>query len=495
MEQPNKTSLWKALDDHAQSIRLRIPQQFDSKTAANRQQFNVSACNIHLDYSNQHVTPHTLELLFSLADSCHLQDKIVALFRGDKINASENRPALHTALRAESDVPILVNRQNIIPEVTAARKKMQDIVEKIRNKQWLGFSGKPIRDIVNMGIGGSDLGPRFCLKALSDFTTKDLRYHFISDVDPNSFNNTVEHLNPETTLFIISSKSFTTKETLYNARKARRWIGTQQHQANHFIAVTAHSEKAHEFGINTVLPIWDWVGGRYSFCSSINLIAAIAIGFEQFSQVLAGARSMDKHFLESDMTTNLPILLALLGIWNNNFLHIHNVLMLAYSQHLEHLVPYIQQLDMESNGKSIDNQGKTVGYATGPLIWGGLGNQAQHSYYQLLCQGTHKITADFISLSAFDGQIINDMCETYIKVLTEGVNAQENPNLYIPGNIPLNHLRLTNYSAFTVGALVALYEHKIFTQSVIWNINPFDQPGVESSKRHYKEHSLEQMAD
>ena len=263
------------------------------------------------------------------------------------------------------------------------------------------------------------------------------------------------------------------------------WIGKQQHHAKHFIAVTAHPKKASQFGIQTVLPIWDWIGGRYSFCSAINLITAIAIGFEHFNQLLAGANSMDQHFKESDFSTNLPVLLALLGIWNNNFLHIHNLLILTYSERLEQFVPYIQQLDMESNGKSIDNTGKTVNHATGPIIWGGLGNQAQHSYYQLLCQGTHKVTADFISLSAFDGQIINKMCDAKINVLTAGVNDQENQNGYIPGNTPLNRIRINNYSPFSIGALVALYEHKIFVQSVIWNINPFDQPGVESAKHSY----------
>ncbi len=483
MDQTTKTHLWKALEAHAQSLRLHIPQNYAQQPDRTRQHFNAFSSNIHLDYSNQHITPETLQLLLALAESCQLRDKIHALIRGDNVNFSENKPALHTALRAPSDLPIMVKQQNVMSDIIATREKMLCIAEQIRGKFWLGFSGKPITDIVNIGIGGSDLGPRFCINALSDFTTKELNYHFISDADPNSFKHTIDKLQPETTLFIVSSKSFTTQETLYNAQKAMEWIGFAERHKNHFIAVTAQIEKAHQFGISNVLPIWDWIGGRYSFCSSINLIAAIAIGPEHFIQLLAGANSMDKHFAESDLATNLPVLLALLGIWNNNFLHINNLLVLTYARQLEYFVPYLQQLDMESNGKSIDNQGKTVNHSTGPLVWGGSGSQAQHSYYQLLCQGTHKVTADFISINAFDGHIINDLCEAKIKLLTTGVHQAENPNGFIPGNIPLNHIRINNFSPFTVGALVALYEHKVFTQSVIWDINAFNQPGVESAKR------------
>ena len=477
-----KTVLWKRLEEHGKTLCLYTPQTSPRNPTINQFIFNASSCNINLDYSNQHITTHTLKLLFSLANKCGLQNKINGLMSGDNVNISENRPALHTALRAIGDTPIIVNHQNVMVEIIAARKKMQLITEQIRAKLWLGFSGKPITNIVNIGIGGSDLGPRFALKALADFTTKDLGFHFISDADPSSFKHTISKLKPETTLFIISSKSFSTQETLYNATQAMEWIGNQHYHEKHFIAVTAHIKKAHQFGIKIVLPLWDWIGGRYSFCSAINLITAIAIGFEQFSQILAGANSMDQHFQQCDFSSNLPVLLALLGIWNNNFLHIHNLLMLTYTQHLDKFVPYVQQLDMESNGKSIDNQGKTVNHATGPLVWGGSGNQAQHSYYQLLCQGTHKVAGDIISLNEHSGYMINNMCDETIKVLTAGVNNQTNPNGYIPGNTPLNHIRINNCSPFTIGALVSLYEHKIFTQSVIWDINPFDQPGVESAK-------------
>jgi len=367
-------------------------------------------------------------------------------------------------------------------DIIATRHAMQRIVEQIRTKQWSGFSGKPLTDIVNIGIGGSDLGPRFCLTALTEHTSPDFNYHFISDADPASFHQVVSKLNPETTLFIVASKSFTTPETLFNARKAMAWIG-HQHSDRHFIAVTANIALANQFGIKHVLPVWSWIGGRYSFCSAINLITAIAIGFEQFNQLLAGSNSMDEHFLTSEFSNNLPVLMALIGIWNNNFLNIHNLLLLTYARQLEQFVPHIQQLDMESNGKSIDNHGKSVNHATGPIIWGGLGNQAQHSYYQLLCQGTHKVTLDFITLNAFKNEIINDISEAKMKVLSNGINDLENPSGFIPGNVPLNHLRLNDASPFTIGALIALYEHKVYAQSVIWNINPFDQPGVESTKR------------
>lgn len=484
MEPLTKASIWKSLEEHGQSLCLHAPHNIMQNSSVNRQQLNASFCNIQLDYSNQHITTATLELLLTLAEKCNVRAKIHGLMSGEHVNISEKKPALHTALRTTSDTPIIVNAQNVMPDIIAARQKMQVIVEQIRAKRWLGFSGKPITDIVNIGIGGSDLGPRFSLSALEDFTDKDMGYHFIYDADPNSFKCIVSKLKPETTLFIISSKSFTTQETLYNAKKAMDWIGKQRHYEKHFIAVTAHTQKANQFGINTVLPLWDWIGGRYSFCSAINLITAIAIGFEQFSQLLAGASSMDQHFKESEFSTNLPVLLALLGVWNNNFLHINNLLMLTYTQRLEKFVPYIQQLDMESNGKSIDNKSRTVNHATGPIVWGGLGNQAQHSYYQLLCQGTHKVTADFISLNENAGQLINHMCDAKISVLTHGINSEDDQNGYIPGNIPLNHIRLSDYSPFTIGALVALYEHKIFTQSIIWDINPFDQPGVESAKRN-----------
>lgn len=482
MKQLTERNSWIDLEKHVHSLRLATISDLTSSASRN-QLLNVSAKNIHIDFSCQRVNETTLELLLALANECELKQKIDDLMRGDKVNLSESRPALHTALRTLDDKPIIVNDHDIIPDILATREKMRVISNKIRIGEWLGFSGKPITDIVNIGMGGSDLGPRFCIKALSSYSADYLGYHFVSDVDPNAFKYAVSKLNPETTLFIISSKTFTTKETLYNAKKALAWLGNPRHIDKHFIAVTANVKKAQEFGFNNVLPIWDWVGGRYSLCSAINLITTIAIGFERFSEILAGAYSMDKHYHDTHFESNLPVLLALLGIWNNNFLHIHNLLILIYAQQLEYFVPYIQQLDMESNGKSIDNKGRAVNHATGPIVWGGLGNQAQHSYYQLLCQGTHKVALDFVTIKPFEEELVNEMSEAKRRVLANGINETTNPGGYIPGNRPLNHIKLTDCSPFTLGQLIALYEHKIYTQSVIWDINAFDQPGVESAKR------------
>ena len=473
-----KNDAWEQLDTHAQAFSDDKKSELQKET--NRR---ASACHITLDYAHQCITNQTLELLNKLAHACNLKEKIQALMRGDTVNFSEKRPALHTALRAQSTDSIWVNGIDIMQNVAGARNQMQHLVQQIREKKWLGFTGMPITHIVNIGIGGSDLGPRFCLKAFAELTSPELQYHFISDVDPTSFKQAVDNLPKETTLFIIASKSFTTQETLHNAHKALNWLGRKEYLKTNCIAVTANIAKAHEFGITTVLPIWDWIGGRYSLCSAINLITAIAIGYDAFDEMLIGARSMDEHFHTADFANNLPVLLGLLGIWNNNFLNRHNLLILTYAQQLEQLVPYIQQLDMESNGKSVDNQGKRVPYATGPVIWGGLGNQAQHSYYQLLCQGTHQVVADFITLDIHTGQLINEMCTSKIAVLTTGVTNQDNPSSSIHGNLPLNHLRLQDASPFTIGTLIALYEHKIYTQSVIWDINPFDQPGIDSAKR------------
>lgn len=473
MEQLTKMNSWKKLEKYAKTY---INQSSETKN------YCVSSDNITLDYSEQHINGQILDSLLELAHECALLEHINAMMAGKPVNNTENRPALHTALRAPENKVIVVNEHNIIPEIVHVRNTMKLISTKIRNGEWLGYSGKPITDVVNIGIGGSMLGPFFCINALTDLVTDRLGFHFISDIDPNAFSRATAKLNPETTLFIVSSKSFTTPETLSHYQKALSWLNQEQHHNQHFIVVTANVEKAQEMGFKTILPIWEWVGGRYSFCSAINLISCIAIGFEHFSEILAGAYQMDMHFCTEPFAKNLPVLMALLGIWNINFLNINNLLVMTYSQDLQYFVPYLQQLDMESNGKSINKQGRTVDYATGPIIWGGLGNHAQHSYYQLLCQGTHKIAADLINVQTFDDKVINKMCRAHKEVLTKGGNHGENPHSYIAGEIPINILSLTECSPKTLGSLISLYEHKIFVQGVIWNINSFDQPGVESSK-------------
>jgi len=479
-----ENKIWNALEKHAHDISTCGINDLYQHSPNRDIEFKQSTCGIEFDFSKQRVTHETLGLLFELAEACHLNQKIDALMAGEKVNASENRAALHTALRVPRYTPFMLDGHDIMRDIFDARHKMEVIAEDLRNQTWLGYSNQPIKDVVNIGIGGSDLGPKFCISALSDDSSSVLRFHFISDADPDAFKRVIATLNPETTLFIVSSKSFTTQETLFNMKKAMDWIGDINRFEQHFIAVTADVEKAHAWSIKNSLPIWDWVGGRYSVCSAINLITMIAIGPDQFKEFLAGAHAMDMHFKNTSFQENLPVLAALLGVWNNNFLNIHTLLMLVYSSRLEQLVPYVQQLDMESNGKRIDRDNRTVAYATGPIVWGGLGNRAQHSYYQLLCQGTHRVTADFISLKTFDASMLNIFCRAKQKVLTQGVDVDNKISKQILGETPLNHVLLEACSPFILGALISLYEHKTYVQSVVWNINPFDQPGVESAKQN-----------
>ncbi|CDZ78823.1 Glucose-6-phosphate isomerase [Legionella massiliensis] len=483
MKQLTELSSWMALEKHSESLRSTSFNLLKKDSALRSTKMTFASQGISINFSKQCLDETALDLLIDLAKERNIKEKIFSLMNGDKVNQSENRPALHTALRTFKDKPIWVDSHDIIPDIFTTREQMRVISTKIRDGLWLGQSGRPIKDIVNIGIGGSDFGPRFCVDALDKYVTADLGFHFVSDADPQAFESTVAKLKPETTLFIISSKSFTTRETLFNAQKAIAWINNNQQLDKHFIAITANVSKAKTLGFSNVLPIWDWVGGRYSLCSAINLITCIAIGFEQFTQLLVGANSMDEHFYSKDLHENMPVLMALIGLWNINFLHISSLLLLVYARQLEKLVPYIQQLDMESNGKSIDNSGRSVNYATGPLVWGGAGNQAQHGYYQLLCQGTHKIAADFISNDEYNNDLIGHFCDAKMRVLSNGIDPTDNSNGYIPGGMPISHIRLNSCSPFCLGALIALYEHKVYVQSVLWNINSFDQPGVESAKR------------
>jgi glucose-6-phosphate isomerase len=473
---------WKALHEHAQLFHALTANDLEQLVSDREVRFKRDACGIELDFSKQRVTRETLALLFTLADTCQLKEKIDALMRGDIVNTSENRPALHTALRAPDTASFWLGGRDVMRDIVSTRQKMQVISDQIRNGSWVGYSGKPMIDIVNIGIGGSDLGAKFCVDALGHLVLKTLRFHFISDADPDAFKDTVATLSPETTLFIISSKSFMTEETLYNAQQAKAWVGEADYLKYHFIAITASFEKARAFGMQEILPVWDWVGGRYSSCSAVNLITAIAIGYEEFDKFLVGAHDMDMHFKNASFECNLPVLSALLGIWNNNFLKAHTLLMLTYAHCLKHLVHYIQQLDMESNGKSIDKENQRVEYVTGPIIWGGVGNRVQHSYYQLLCQGTHEIATEFVSVGSFQGQLIDRFCEAKQHVLSKGVGLKGEMQRYIRGGVPVMHLQLQQCSPHDLGALISFYEHKVYTQSVIWNINAFDQPGVERAK-------------
>jgi glucose-6-phosphate isomerase len=483
-----KRHIWSELEAQAHLLSKTTLKTLYKSAPERDIRFKYSACGITLDFSKQKITNEALQLLIDLANSCQLKDKIHALMSGAKVNTSENRAALHTALRVPEYKPFWLDGRDIMLDVFNAREQMEAMAEKIRSQAWLGYTHQAITDVINIGMGGSDLGIKLCLNALYDDESSALRFHFISDADPDTFKRTVLKLNPATTLFIVSSKSFTTQETLFNMKQAMDWIGSRDAFEQHFIAVTAYPKKAHAFGIQQVLPLWEWVGGRYSVCSAVNLMTMIAIGPDKFKAFLAGAHAMDEHFKNTSFDKNLPVLAALLGIWNTNFNNIHTLLMLVYSSRLEPLVPYIQQLDMESNGKHIDRDNQAVPYATGPIVWGGHGNRAQHSYYQWLCQGTHRVAIDFISLKTFDASMLNAFCHAKQRVLTEGigVDLEGNASKQILGETPLNHFQLEQCSPYILGALISLYEHKIYTQGVIWNINSFDQPGVERAKQPYE---------
>ncbi|KTD47294.1 glucose-6-phosphate isomerase [Legionella rubrilucens] len=484
MMQLTKLNAWISLQKQVESIHQTPIPALKNLNPNRHQELIVSNRLITVDLTNQRINQPILKDLLQLAEERKLREHIQQLMQGGRVNQSENKPALHTALRQLHHEPIIVDGRNILKDIHEAREQSRLYAEKIRGGTWLGYSRKPIKDIVNIGIGGSDLGPQFCIDALKPYTASHLGYHFISDVDPLSFDSVVAALEPETTLFIISSKSFTTRETLYNTNKAIAWIGDRSRMDRHFIAVTANIPKTKTLGFSHTLPIWNWVGGRYSLCSAINLITMIAIGYEHFMDILAGAFSMDQHFLQAEWASNMPVLLALAGIWNINFLDINNLLLLTYSQRLAYFPHYIQQLDMESNGKSINQAGERVNYHTGPIVWGGLGNQAQHSYFQLLCQGTHRVAIDTLTIKENEGELINQSCDMKVTVLTQGVKSETSPHAAIPGNVPLTRITLDSCSPFAIGELIALYEHKIYTQSVIWGINPFDQPGVESAKQY-----------
>ncbi len=454
---------WKRLEEHARSLQYTVHHNIPAV---------IESSSIILDYSHQALDATAIDLLGCLAEECQIQDWVTKLMNGSAVN--HQSPALHTALRCFDSNALWVNQVDVQQEIAAVREEMRVISEKIRAGLWLGDSGKPIANVVNLGIGGSMLGPQFCMDALADYSIDTLNFHFISDFDSAACQRVLRQLNPETTLFIVSSKSFATTETLWNAQKILEWGGYGVYSPQHFIAITANVAKANGMGFQHVLPIWPWIGGRFSVCSAINLITCIAIGYEQFFAFLRGSAAMDEHFRNTDIQHNLPIMLALLGIWNNNNLKMHNLLILTYAQSLEGFVPFLQQLEMESNGKSIDKQGREVNYATVPIIWGGSGNQAQHSYFQMLSQGTHRLSVDLISIGSLDDRVI----EQHKEALFWDENIGSSPSRYIP----CNHIQLVDNCPYSIGSLIALYEHKVFVQAILWNLNPFDQPSVERMK-------------
>jgi len=495
---------WKALEEHYQEIRNVHLRTLFAEDPKRGQRLALEAAGIYLDYSKNRLTDETLRLLLQLAETAGLRERIDAMFRGDKINVTENRAVLHVALRAPKDQAIFVDGENVVPEVHAVLDKMTTFANRVRSGQWKGYTGKRIRNIVNIGIGGSDLGPHMAYEALKYYSDRNLTFRFVSNVDSTDFVEAVHDLNPAETLFIISSKTFTTQETLTNARSARAWclktLGDEQAIAKHFVAVSTNAQEVAKFGIDTanMFGFWDWVGGRYSLDSAIGLSLMIAIGPEHFREMLAGFHEMDEHFHTAPFERNLPVLLGLIGIWYNNFFGAETVAILPYDQYLERLSAYLQQLDMESNGKHVDLDGRRVNYQTGPIIWGQPGTNGQHAFYQLIHQGTKLIPCDFIGFCQplnplklhHDLLMANFFAQTEAlafgktaeEVAADGVAAFQVPHRTFEGNHPTNTILATRLTPEMLGKLIALYEHKVFVQGTIWHINSFDQWGVELGK-------------
>ncbi len=485
---------------------LTLEQLFTLDTAR-VQDCNIEAAGLRLDYSKNFIDRATRESLIKLAQEAGLPKAIIALLRGDHVNNTEKRAALHTALR--SPCPVID-----ADAVDTAFQRMQQLVERVHSGSWLGYSNDTITDVVNIGIGGSDLGPAMACHALKPFHTGHVRLHFVSNVDPSCLQDLLAHLNPARTLFIIASKTFTTLETLQNAQAARRWLlaatPDESATARHFVAVSSAVNKPQTFGIHAdnILPMWDWVGGRYSLWSAIGLPIALAVGMDNFKALLAGACDMDEHFRSAPLASNMPVMLGLLGFWYSHFWQASSHVVLPYDHYLRFFPDYLQQLDMESNGKSVNRNGETLPYTSGPIIWGSVGTNGQHSFHQLLHQGTHCIPADFILTltthqTGFEEQhrhlLANGLAQSQALMCGKTRITVENelraqgmseadiaflaPHKVVPGNRPSNLIAMHALTPATLGALIALYEHKVYVQSVLWDINPFDQWGVELGKQ------------
>jgi glucose-6-phosphate isomerase len=503
---------WKALETHHAKIKHVPMRDWFAQDPGRFDRFSVKFGDFLLDYSKNRITDETVTLLFNLARQAGLEGMIAAMFSGEKINATEGRAVLHTALRNRSNRPILVDGQDVMPEVNRVLAKMRDFSDRVRSGQWLGYTGRAITDVVNIGIGGSDLGPQMVVQALQHYVQAGLRFHFVSNVDGTHIAETLKGLSPETTLFLVASKTFTTQETMTNALTAREWfLAAAQDKpavARHFAAMSTNAKAVTEFGIDTanMFEFWDWVGGRYSLWSAIGLSIALAVGMDRFEEMLAGAHSMDEHFRSAPFDKNLPVILGLLGVWYNNFFEADTHAILPYDQYLARFAAYLQQGDMESNGKRVDRQGAWVDYSTGPIIWGEPGTNGQHAFYQLIHQGTKLVPCDFMAaanshnplgehqvilLSNFFAQTEALMTGKPHKTVeaelkAAGVTGEKfellaNAKTFL-GNIPTNSILFAELDPGTLGELIAMYEHKIFTQGVIWNINSFDQMGVELGK-------------
>ncbi len=500
-----KRAAWKALASHHKQVKKLHLRELFAQDPKRGQRLTLEAAGLFLDYSKNRVTDKSLKLLLKLAQDCGLRSAIDAMFRGEKINVTEQRAVLHVALRAPKGQAIVVDGRNIVPDVHAVLDRMADFADRVRSGAWKGHTGNRIKNVINIGIGGSDLGPVMAYEALRHYSDRRLNVRFVSNVDGADFVEATRDLDPAETLFIVASKTFTTMETMINAQSARAWLlkglGTNRRSvAKHFVAVSTSAEKVAAFGIDpaNMFEFWDWVGGRYSMCSAIGLVTMIAIGPGHFRELLDGFHQMDEHFRTAPFEQNLPVLMGLLSVWNNNFFGAQTVAVLPYEQYLKRFPAYLQQLTMESNGKHVRLDGKTVDYDTGPIVWGEPGTNGQHSFYQLIHQGTRRIPCDFIAFGSaltplgrhHDVLLANVLAQaealafgkTPKEVRADGVPAGSVPHRVFEGNRPSNLILADRLTPAVLGALVALYEHSVFTQGAIWGIDPFDQWGVELGK-------------
>ena len=496
---------WKALEAHHRKVRALHLRELFADDPKRGERMAAEGAGVYLDYSKNRITDETLRLLLQLAEECGLRARIDAMFRGERINVSERRAVLHVALRAPKGTSILLDGEDVVPKVHAVLDRMSDFAERVRSGAWMGHTGVPVRNVVNIGIGGSDLGPVMAYEALKYYSARHMRFRFVSNIDGTDFTEAVRDLAPAETLFIVCSKTFTTLETMTNAQSARAWSlaglgGDERSVARHFVAVSTSAAEVAKFGIDTgnMFEFWDWVGGRYSMDSAIGLSTLLAVGPEGFRAMLGGFHEMDEHFRTAPFERNLPVLMGLLSVWYNDFFGTQTLAVLPYEQYLKRFPAYLQQLTMESNGKHVTLDGERVACDTGPVYWGEPGTNGQHSFYQLIHQGTRLIPCDFIAF----GQALNSLGEHHdmllANVLAQGealafgktpeeVKAEGAPDWLVPhrvfeGNRPSNTFLLERLTPAALGKLVALYEHAVFTQGVIWNIDSFDQWGVELGK-------------
>jgi glucose-6-phosphate isomerase len=513
MSKLTQSSTWKALEEHYNEIKHSHMRDMFAEDPQRFEQFSLKLNDILFDYSKNIINSQTMAQLYQLAEDSDLGLWISRMFDGEPINNTENRAVLHTALRNRDGLPVLVDGKDVMPSVCEEHERVKQLAEAIRTRAWRGYHGQPITDVVNIGIGGSHLGPLMVTEALRPYSLHDLNVHYVSNVDENHITDTLEKLNPATTFFIIASKSFTTQDTMVNAETARQWhindVGNDSQIDKHFSAVSSNVKAAKAFGIaeKNIFQMWDWVGGRYSLWSAISLPIVIAIGSDNFDQLLQGAYEADKHFKTAPLTENIPVTMALLGIWYNNFFDAQSTVVLPYDQHLHKFPTYLQQADMESNGKGVNRQSQLVDYTTGPVLFGEIGIAAQHAFFQLLHQGTKLIPADILApvsnfhcIARHHRALMSNVFaqtealmkgkteqEAYAELKAEGLDEDTIkallPNKIFPGNRPTSTFLFNSLDPTTLGSLIALYEHKIFVQGIIWNINSFDQWGVELGKQ------------